>query len=106
MSVYHLAKRCHCNRKRTFFDTQYPELTTNMMGQSTKPNMTKGKQLIVSFDDSDTEPEGVFQHTHTQTGTIAPVDYIVLVQGIEVSEAQSAIAKLQASNSSVEKEAF
>ena len=37
---------------------------------------------------------------------IAPVDYNALARGIEVSELHSAITKSQASNSSVEKEAF
>ena len=34
------------------------------------------------------------------------MDYCVLDRGIEISEAHSAITELQASNSSVEKEAF
>jgi len=55
------------------------------------PGKTKGKQPILSSDESDTELERLYQHTRTQTGTIAPVDYSVLVQGIEVSEANSAI---------------
>jgi len=37
---------------------------------------------------------------------IAPVDYSALTRGIEVNESHSSIVKLQASNSSVEKEAF
>ena len=37
---------------------------------------------------------------------VAPVDYSALAQGIEVSESHSAIAESQASNSSIEKEAF
>jgi len=67
---------------------------------------TKGKKPIVSSDESDTEPEGVYQHTHTRTGIIAAVDYSALTWGIEVSESNSTIAESQASNSSVEKEAF
>jgi len=77
-----------------------------MVGPSTTPNRTKGKQPIVSSDESDTEPEGVYRHTRTRTGTIPSVDYSALAQGIEVSEAHSAIAESQASNSSIEKEAF
>jgi len=41
----------------------------------------------------------VYWHTRTRTGVIAPIDYSALARGIEVSESQ-------ASNSSVEKEAF
>ena len=77
-----------------------------MVGPSTTPNRTKGKQPIVSSDESDSEPEGVYRHTRTRTGVIAPVDYSVLARGVEVSESHSAIAESQASNSSVEKEAF
>ena len=52
------------------------------------------------------EPEGVYRHTHTWTGAVAPVDFSALARGIEVSESHSAIAESQASNSSIEKEAF
>jgi len=72
----------------------------------TMSNRTKGKQPIVNSDESDTELEGVYQHTCTRTGTIAPVDYSVLARGIEISEAHTAIVESHASNSSVEKEAF
>jgi len=77
-----------------------------MVGPSTTPNRTKGKQPIVSSDESDTELEGVYRHTHTRTGTIAPVDYNTLARGTEISEAHSAFAESQASNSSIEKEVF
>ena len=77
-----------------------------MVGPSTTLNRSKGKQLIVRSDESDTEPEGVYRHTRTQTGVVAPVDYSALTRDIEVSESHSAIAESQASNSSVEKEAF
>ena len=70
------------------------------------PSRTKGKQPIVSFDDTDTKPEGVYRDTHTRIGVIAPVDYSVLAWGIEVSESHSAIAESQVSNSFVEKEVF
>ena len=87
-----------------------------MVEPSTSPSKSKRKHPIVSSDESDdepsglrellTEPEEVYQHTHTQTGTITPVNYSALAHGIEVKEAHSAIAESQASNSSVEKEAF
>ena len=92
--------------RRTFTDVEYPEVTANMVGPSTTPNKTKGKQPIVSSDESDTEPLGVYRHTRTQTGAVSPVDYSTLAQGNEISEAHSAIAESQTSNSFVEKEAF
>ena len=105
-SVSRSAKRRHSHAKRTFSDTEYPKVTANIVSSSTTPSKTKRKQLIVSSDEFDTEPEGVYQHTCTWTGTIALVDYNALSRGIEVSEVHSAIAESQALNSSVEKEAF
>jgi len=70
------------------------------------PNRTKVKQPIVSSDESDTESEGVYWYTHTQTGVIALVDYSALARDIEISETHSAITESQSSNTSVEKEAF
>jgi len=85
---------------------EYPEVTANMVSPSTTPSKIKGKQPIISSDEFDTEPKGVYQHTHTRTGVIIPVDYSALARGIEVSESHFAITESQASNSSVEKEAF
>ena len=42
----------------------------------------------------------------TWTGAVALINYSALARGIEVNESHSAVAKSQASNSSVEKEAF
>ena len=75
-------------------------------GPSTTPSRSRRKQLAVSSDESDTKPEEVYQHTRTRTGAVSPVDYSALARGIKVSESHSAIAESQASNSSVEKEAF
>jgi len=77
-----------------------------MAGTSTTPSKSRKKQPTVSSDKSDTKPKGVYRHTHPWTGAVAPVDYSALARGIEVSESHSAIAESQASNSSVEKEAF
>jgi len=44
------AKRHRSRTKRTFSDAEYPEVTANMVGPSTTPNKTKGKQPIVSSD--------------------------------------------------------
>jgi len=61
---------------------------------------------MVSSDESDTEPEGVYRHTRTRTGAVAPINYSALARGIEVNNSHSAVAESQASNSSIEKEAF
>ena len=79
---------------------EYPEVTTNMANRSRK------KQPAVNSDRSDTEPKGVYRHTRTRTGTVAPINYSAQARGIEVSESHSAVAESQASNSSTEKEAF
>jgi len=67
---------------------------------------SKGKQLAVSSDESesDSEPEGVYRHTRTRTGAIPPIDYNALAHGVEVNDSHSAVAESRASNSSVEKE--
>jgi len=36
--------------RRIFSDTEYPEVTTNMVRPSSMPSRSKGKQLIVSSD--------------------------------------------------------
>jgi len=79
---------------------EYPEVTANMASRSRK------KYPAVNSNRYDTEPERLYQHTHTRTGTIAPINYSALARGIDVSESHSAIAESQASNSSIEKEAF
>ena len=85
---------------------EYPKVIANMAGPSTKLSRSRKKQPAVSSDESDDEPEGVYRHTRTRTGVVAPVDYSALARGIEVSESHSVIAESQALNSSVEKEAF
>ena len=112
-----LAKRHYSRKKRTFFDVEYPEVTSNMVGPSIMSIKSKGKQPVVSSDESDNEPssdlreilikpEGLYQHAHIQMGAIISVNYSAMARGIEVSEAHSTIAGSQASNSSIEKEAF
>ena len=73
------AKRCRSNRRRAFSDVEYPEVTANMV------NRSRGKQLAVNFNESDTEPEGVYRHTRTRTGTVAPINYSALARGIDVT---------------------
>ena len=60
----------------------------------------------MNSDQTDAEPEGVYQYTRTQNGTIAPVNYSALAKGVELSEAHSAIIESQALNSFGEREAF
>ena len=67
---------------------------------------SRGKQPVVSSDESDSEPEGVYRHTRTRTGAIPPINYNALARGIEINDSHSAIAESHASNSSIEKEAF
>jgi len=105
MSVSRLAKRRR-SYTRTFSDTEYSEVITNMVGLSATSSRTKGKQSIVSSDESNTEPKEVYWHTRTRTGVISPVDYIALARGIEVSESHYVIVESQALNFSLEKEAF
>ena len=92
-------------------------MTFSMVGPSTTPSTSKGKQPAISSDESDTEPssgfreilikpEGVYQHNRIRIGAISPVEYSAQARGIEVSEAYFAIARSQASISSIEKEAF
>ena len=88
------------HRRRTVSNTEYPEITANMASRS------KRKQPVVSSDESDTEPEGVYRNTRTRSDVVAPIKYNALARGIEVSESHSAITESQASNSSIEKEAF
>jgi len=86
-------------------------VTANMVRLSSTPSKSKGKQLAVSSQESDVDqspglkdilikPEGVYRHTQTRTGTIAPVDYNLSVRGIEVNDEHSAIIKFHSSNSS------
>ena len=79
---------------------EHPKVTINMASRS------REKQPAVSSDEFDTEPEGVYQHTRTRTGAVAPINYSALTRGIEISESHSSIVESQASNSSIEKEAF
>jgi len=92
-------------------------VTSNMVGPSTTPSTSKGKQPAISSDESDTEPssgfreilikpEGVYQHNRIRIGAISPVEYSARARGIEVSEAHFAIMRSQVSISSIEKEAF
>ena len=65
---------------------------------------SKGKEPKVSSDESDSEPEGVYQDTRTRTGTIPPIDYNALAHGVRINDSHFAVVESQASNSSVEKE--
>ena len=79
---------------------EYSEVTVNMA------SISRRKQPTVSSDESDTEPEGVYRYTHTQTCVVAPINYSALARGIEVNESHSTIVESQALNSFIEKEAF
>ena len=85
-----------------------------MVGPCTTPSKSKGKQPIVCYGESNDEPssglkkilsgsEGVYQHPHIQTGTIALMNYSAVTRGMDVNEAHSAITESHASNFSTEK---
>jgi len=47
-----------------------------VVGPSTTPSNTKGKQPVVISDESDTEPEGVYRHSDQgETSTLKRVFY-------------------------------
>ena len=48
----------------------------------------------------------MYRHTRTWTGAVAPINYSALARGIEVNKSHSVVTESQASNSSIEKEAF
>ena len=92
-------------------------MTANMVGPSFTPSKSKGKQLVVNSKESDAdrslglkdalaEPEGVYRHTQTRTGTIAPVGYSLLARGIEMNDENFVIIKSQSLNFSSETTAF
>jgi len=92
-------------------------MTTNMMEPSSTLSKSKGKQLVVSLEESDVdrspglkdiliEPEGFYRHSRTRTGTISPVDYSLLARRIELNDEHSAIIESQSSNSSLKTTAF
>ena len=67
--------------------------------------------MAISLEESDTdrslglkdalaEPEGVYQHTRTCLGMIAPIDCSLLARGIEVNDEHSAIIESRSLNSS------
>ena len=87
------------------------------MGPSSMPCKSKEKQLAVSSEESNAdrslvlkdvlvEPEGVYWHTRTRTGTITPVDYSLLAKEIEVNDEHSAIIESRSLNFSSETTAF
>jgi len=88
-----------------------------MVGPSSTPSKSKNKQLAINSEESNVdwspglkdilvEPEGVYRHTRTRTEAIAPVNYSLLVGGIEVNDEHSAIIESQFLNSSSEITAF
>jgi len=87
-----------------------------MVGPSSTPIKSKGKQLVFSSGESNVdrspslkdalaEPEGLYRHTRTHTRIIALVDYSLLATGIEGNDEHSAIESWS-SNSSLETTTF
>jgi len=63
-----------------------------MVDPSTTPSKSKKKQLAISSEKSDVEPslglktiliepEGIYRHTWTNTGTIRSIDYSLFPKG-------------------------
>jgi len=88
-------------------------VTANIVGPSSTPSKSKGKQLAITLEESDADRspslknilvdlEGVYRHTRIHTRTIAPVDYSLLARGIKVNDDHSPIIKSRSSNSSLE----
>ena len=99
---FKLNQKTTISKEKLFSDVEYPEVTANIVGSSSTPSKSKGKQPVVSSEESDVdqspylkdiliEPEGIYWHTQTRTGAIAPVDYSLLARGIEVNDEHSAI---------------
>ena len=88
-----------------------------MVGPSSTPSKSKGKKLAFSSKESDAdkslglkdvlgEPERVYRHTRTHTGTITLVDYSLLAREIKVNDEHYAIIRSQFLNSSLDTTAF
>ena len=69
-----LAKRWWSHKKKSSSDFEYLKVTSNIVSLSAMPNKSKGKQLALSFKESDVEhssrfkeilakPEGIYRHT-------------------------------------------
>ena len=85
---------------------KYPDVTSNMVGPNAISSKSKGKQLVISSEESDVEPtsglknlliepEGIYSHTQTRTDTIAPINYSLLARITEINDEHSSILKSQ-----------
>ena len=88
-----------------------------MVGPSTTPSKSNGKQLALSSGESDVEyflglkeiliePEEIYRNTQIRSRAIALIHYNNLAKGVESNEEHSAIIESHSSNSYVEKESF
>jgi len=88
-----------------------------MVGPSATPSKSKGKQLALSSKELDTEcflglkdilikPEEIYRRVRIWTREIFPIDYNLLVRGIELDDEHSAIVGSHSSNSYGETKAF
>ena len=95
----------------------YPNVISNIVGPSTTPSKSKGKQLAFYSEESDNErssslkeilieSEGIYRYTRIWNGVIAPIDYNLLTKEIEANDEHSAIAESHSFNSYVETKAF
>ena len=111
------AKRRQSHKKKLFSDAEYPKVTSNMVGLSTTSSNSKGKQLALSFAESDTErssnlkeiliePEETYQHTRIRIEAFSPIDYNSLAKRIKTDDEDPAIVRSHSSKSDREIEAF
>jgi len=88
-----------------------------MVGPSATPSKSKGKQLALSSEESDTKcssslkeilikPERIYRRTRIRTGVIALIDYNLLARGINANDEHSTVTESHSSNSYIEIEAF
>jgi len=111
------AKRGQSRKKKSFSDPEYPEVTSNMIGPSTTPSKSKGKQLAFSSAKLDTErssglkevlikPKGIYWHIQIRTEAVVPIDYNSPARGTETDDEHSAIVGSHSSNTYRETESF
>jgi len=116
-STTNVAKRQRFRRKKSSSDVEYPEVTSNMVGSTNALKKPGREQSSQSSEESNSErfqrlkglfeeSGGVYKHTRTRTGTIAPVNYRTLSGEDTLDDECSAIAESQSSSSEVASHAF
>jgi len=112
-AVSNSSKRYRSQKKKPFFDVEYPEVTSNMVVCALHRASPKGSNrssalasLTMNFLLVWKKYWANQKGCYTRTGTIALVNYSTLTRGIDMNDAHPATTESHASNSSTEKEAF